>query len=193
MRTNTAAILGAVGTLAAVIWLYIAVIPAKKDGKLNNKFLQILHNIFNFKSLLIEKILKLCYVFSTCFVIISGFFMLFSTEQYSYGYYSRKESMAIPGLLLMVVGPIVLRLAYEAIMMFIILVKKVISIDNKIKNPEEEKNAEQTPEPVIVGYDPNTGAPHLQQSVIGHILSAAHLGGAFLYPGPAQQRAAVSY
>ncbi len=147
MNSVIAAILGFVGALTLTILLYVFVIPEKKNGKFSNKFWQLLHNIFNFKSLLIEVILKFCYVFGTLFIIVYGFFLLFSSEQYGYGPYSYSQSMALPGLLTMVLGPIVLRLMYEGIMMLIILVKKVISIDNKLKTPEEVKKAPKAARP----------------------------------------------
>ncbi len=143
MSPTIAAILGFVGALTLTILLYVFVIPEKKDGKFGNKFWQLLHNIFNFKSLLIEVILKFCYVFGTLFIIVYGFFLLFSMD--GYGYY--RESMALPGLLMLILGPIGLRLMYEGVMMLIILVKKVISIDNKLKVPEETKKAPKAPRP----------------------------------------------
>lgn len=38
------------------------------------------------------------------------------------------------GILVMILGPIVIRLVYELLMMVIILIKNVISINNKLKN-----------------------------------------------------------
>ncbi len=156
--------------LAATITLFICVLPAKKDGKLGNKFLQMLHDIFNFKSLLLEVILKALYVFLTIYLIFVGFFMLFN--------------QGITGLLVMVIGPVVVRLCFEGIMMFIILVKKVISIDNKMKAEENDNNQnnpfhtapaapvepavsaapEDMDSPQIVGYDPYTGEPIYSQN-----------------------------
>ena len=43
------------------------------------------------------------------------------------------------GLALAVIGPIVLRLIYEGILMFILLVKNVIEINNKMKDKNEDK------------------------------------------------------
>jgi hypothetical protein len=38
----------------------------------------------------------------------------------------------------MLLGPVVIRLVYEAIMMGILLVKNVMQINNKLKVPEEK-------------------------------------------------------
>lgn len=146
--------------LAASIALFVYVLPAKKNGKLGNKFLQALHNIFNFKSLLLEVILKAIYVFLTCYIILEGFFMLFS-------------EVALAGLLMMLLGPIVIRLSFEGIMMFIILVKKVISIDNKLKG-EAKGNDPFVYKPAAPAasseprFDPNTGAPIAERKIVSY-------------------------
>ena len=66
------------------------------------------------------------YIFATAVVILNGFFMLFTVVygQWLGGY----------GILVMILGPIVIRLVYELLMMVIILIKNVISINNKLKN-----------------------------------------------------------
>lgn len=146
--------------LAATIALFVFVLPAKKNGKLGNNFLQVLHNIFNFKSLLLEVILKAIYVFFTCYIILQGFFTLFSVD-------------ALVGLLMMLLGPIVIRLSFEGIMMFIILVKKVISIDNKLKG-EAKGNDPFVYKPAAPAasseprFDPNTGAPIAERKIVSY-------------------------
>jgi hypothetical protein len=46
------------------------------------------------------------------------------------------------GLAITVLGPIALRLAYEMLMMFILLVKNVIDINGKLKVEKEEPKEE---------------------------------------------------
>ena len=48
------------------------------------------------------------------------------------------------GIAVAIVGPIVLRLAYEGIMMFILLVKNVIEINNKMKDDKKEEVTTET-------------------------------------------------
>jgi hypothetical protein len=122
--------------LAATITLFIIVLPQKKNGKLS-PFLQFLHDTFHFKKLFLELILKILYVFSTCFCIFAGFFLLFSrTEYISYGYFSShssySESTALTGLCLLIVGPIVLRISYEFLMILILAVKNLLEINHKM-------------------------------------------------------------
>ena len=65
--------------------------------------------------------------------------MLFSSNRhydYYYGATIGGQSYFLPGLLLMVLGPIVLRITYEFMMLTILLVKNVIDINKKLKAPE---------------------------------------------------------
>ncbi len=153
-------VLGVVFAIAATVLLAIFVLPEGKRAALP-KFFQILHDIFNFKDLLIEKILKILYVFSTMYCVLGGFFMLFSfvrmPDFYGYGYSFRWTGWS--GLLFMVLGPIVCRLAYEGLMMFILLVKNTIEINKKLSCKETKEEA-----PVKVEAPAEVVAPVAQQS-----------------------------
>jgi len=135
MNPKTTLILSAVFALCLTVAAYVFVIPEKRRPMLP-KFFQIVHDIFNFKQLFLETILKAMYVLSTLFVILFGFFTLFG---YDLGYYH--ESTFGQGLLIMLLGPIMVRIVYELSMMTILLVKNVIDINKKLsgKAPEEEK------------------------------------------------------
>lgn len=138
---TVALVLGCIAALAATVLLYIKVLPRKLDGSFNNKWLQFLHDFFHFKKLYLEEVLKGIFVLATVACVCVGVFMLVSYNEiyhYSrYGSYYTKESMFLYGLLLIVGGPISLRLAYEGIMMFILLVKNVLEINGKLKAPKE--------------------------------------------------------
>lgn len=127
-------VISAVISLVIAILLWALVLPEKKRPKLG-KFSAFLADIFNFKSLLIEKILKFTYVFLTFFAIVFGICMLFIV---SYG-----ESMALYGVLVIILGPIALRLVYELSLLGIILVKNVIEINNKMKIEQEIKKQDE--------------------------------------------------
>ena len=133
MSAQTACIIGFIFALAATVLALIFITPGKRRKGLN-KFLAIVADIFNFKGLLVEYIIKVLYIFSTLYVIFSGFFMLFSWESYVSFYYSYSEYYGLNGLLLMVLGPILLRITFEFMMMFILLVKNTIQINNKLQN-----------------------------------------------------------
>jgi len=114
------------------VLLVIFVLPESKKNKFG-KIGLILHNIFNFKFLIIEKILQVLYILSTCICVFVGLFSLLGFEGYL-GHYMTWSGGT--GLLLLLVGPITVRLFYELMMMGLLLVKNVIQINNKIKGED---------------------------------------------------------
>lgn len=172
MPIHIAMILGVVLALAGTIAVCILVMPEKKRPTLN-KFFQFLHDVFSFKSLLIEKILRVLYILTTLSCLFGGFLMLFSGYENWYGEF---RSFALGGLSVMLVGPIAARLTFESLMMFILLVKNTIAINQKLQGapihldgdipvePEQEPEPEPEPEPkmrfcTVCGtrYDANKG------------------------------------
>ena len=135
---TTGIILGSIAALIATILLYIKVLPRKEDGNLENDFLQFLHDYFHFKKLYLEEVLKFIFTLATVACVCVGVFLLVSYDE-SWGFYTTyKESTFVYGLILIVGGPIALRLSYEGLMMFILLVKNVMDINNKLKAPDED-------------------------------------------------------
>ena len=116
--------------VAATVLLYIFVMPKSKDGRLP-QFFQSLRDIFNFKTLYLEFILKVLYTFGTCACIFIGFFLLFAHNYY--------YSTALSGLLLMILGPIILRVTYELLIMCVLLVKNVMEINGKLRGPARKE------------------------------------------------------
>lgn len=133
-------VIGATLSVVATVLLYIFVLPEKKRESLP-KIGKIVHDILHFKSLFIEKIVRFFYVLSTVSCILIGFFMLFGIEHYESRYYSHTEWYGGYGILLMLFGPIALRIVYETIMLGILLVKNVMQINNKLKASDDEKVA----------------------------------------------------
>lgn len=111
-------------SIILTILLAILVVPEKRRSGLP-KFFQVIHDICNFKGLLLEKVLKILYIFSTINVMLTGIFTWFSGG-YNFG------MTFLTGLLILVLGPILVRLAYEFLMLFVLLVKNVIQINNKL-------------------------------------------------------------
>ena len=128
-------VLSVLGAIAATVLALIFIVPEKKANRLGS-FGKLIHDIANFKFLIIEKVLQASYIFATAAVVLMGFFMLFYIEPgYSSRYYSYPATWyGGYGILFMLLGPIAVRLAYEVIMMFILLVKNVIQINNKMAN-----------------------------------------------------------
>lgn len=124
------------------------------------KGLQKLHDYFNFKKLYLETILKVLFTFLSITSVVGGVLIatvgnilqvisnIVRAAKYDYldYYLERFGDWVLPqigrnfliGLALVVLAPIVLRLVYETIIMFILLVKNVIDINNKLK-PVENK------------------------------------------------------
>lgn len=143
MPIYVAYIIGVIVAIICTVLMCILVMPEKKRDTLNG-FFRFLHDIFNFKFLIIEKILKVLYMLSTFSCISIGFFMLFSGySTYSYfGISGGFQSFAGYGLLLMIVGPIAIRITYEFLMMAILAVNSVLKINAKLKDQNEDDSTE---------------------------------------------------
>lgn len=129
---GTFAIVSILLAIVATVLAFVFIVPEKRRETLN-AFGRFLHDTLNFKYLIIEKILQALYIFATAYTILAGFFMLFqSTPDYGFGYGG--TWLGGYGILIMILGPIVIRLIYELLMMTVILVKNVISINTKLKN-----------------------------------------------------------
>lgn len=116
-------------SIILTILLVVLVVPARRREGLP-KFFQVVHDICNFKGLLLEKVLKVLYIFSTINVMLTGIFTWFSGG-YNFG------MTFLAGLLILVLGPILVRLAYEFMMLFVLLVKNVIQINNKLNGKND--------------------------------------------------------
>lgn len=141
-------ILGVIVAIAATVLLYIKVLPKKYDGTFSKKALQFVHDFFNFKKLYLEEVLKVIYTFASVSCVSVGVlvatlgnlvaFIDNITTAIRYDYFGSYIITGLfvrlfIGLAVAVLGPIVLRLAYEGVMMFILLVKNVIDINKKVK------------------------------------------------------------
>ena len=131
---STVFILGGIAAVAVMIWLYAKVLPKKLDGTFEKEWHQKLHDFFHFKKLYLEEVLKFIYTLATVAVVCVGVFMLFGYT----GWGRYKDSTFLYGLIMIVGGPISVRLAYEGIMMFILLVKNTMEINNKLGAKKQE-------------------------------------------------------
>ena len=133
---ETLIIIGIVLAVAATIFICVRVLPKKYDGRLDSKFLQFLHDFFNFKTFYIEALTKFIFVLLTCLCIFVGFLLMFGKFEY-YGYFGMTftQSTFLYGLGIMLLGPLVLRVTYEFVMMAILLVQNVIDINRTMKAP----------------------------------------------------------
>lgn len=136
MPISPAATVGIISVLVSLvcsILVWVLVMPEKRRPTLN-AFFTFVSDVFNFRSLLIEKILKFTYLFFTLFAILFGFLAFVVSLD--------DGRAALIGLLVMILGPIVLRLIYELSMMAVLLVKNVIEINNKMSLSSKDNKDE---------------------------------------------------
>ena len=128
--------------LGAAIAAFILIVP-ENQGRQFTGFMRVLHDILNFKQLLLEKILKFCYIFFTVYAVLAGLFSSFEMFEWDAG----------TGLLTMLASltlvPLLIRVIFEMSMMLILLVKNVIDINKKLPGGTKE------PEPAQPAYQPN--------------------------------------
>ena len=157
MSGSVITVLAGLSAVAATVLAFIFLLPEKKRASLNG-FFKVVHDILNFKSLLLELILKASYIFATAFTVFAGFFTIFG-KTYNYGYYGRSfGDNFVEGILIMILGPIAIRLTYELLMMFVILVKNVTDINKKMggTQPQQPVQPQQPAQPTNC---PNCGNP----------------------------------
>ena len=117
MLPSTMLIVAGVLALVATVLAFIYIVPEDRREKMGS-FGKFLHDTCNFKYLMVEKILQALYIFSTAAVILFGVLMLFRTE---YNYWTDSRIwMGGYGLLIIILGPIAIRLSYELMMMAIL-------------------------------------------------------------------------
>lgn len=140
--------IGVVLLILGMVFLYLKIIPGKYDGTFGNKALQFVHDYFNFKKLYLETVLKFLFTLLTVACeatgiagIINTFLSVFRNVGYMIdGWYDFGDVLAsffggiIGCVLFMILAPVVIRLIYEGFMMFILLVKNVIELNNKTKD-----------------------------------------------------------
>ena len=99
------AVIAAVGALIGTVALFILVLPDRRRPFLS-PFLRGIADFLNMRRLMLETILKAAYVFLNLLVILCGVFALFAL----------RDGAAI-GIAMILLGPVVLRILHETIML----------------------------------------------------------------------------
>ena len=124
---------GVIGILVLAValtaLLVVLVLPKEKDGHLPSVF-QMLYDLFSPKTLVMEKLLQILYVFLTCLAVLYGIVVFFS------GFFSGFQNLAL-GLVILAVGPILLRVGYELILLLVMQVKTTREIHQKLTQMTE--------------------------------------------------------
>ncbi len=169
---------GALSFILAMV-LFVLFAPQRFRAKYN-KFGKALHDFFNFRFLIVEKIFQFFYMFFTVFSLVGGFLMLFWVEEYTYynGYYdyyydryiddyeTYTEWLGYWGIILMIFGPLAIRIVYELLMLGLIAIKNIIQINNKLKDPnEKDKKANPFTSPAPIQFAPMPNPAPVQNPV----------------------------
>jgi len=115
-------IIAAILAIVGGILVYFLFVNAKTEPK--GKFLKWLKDFLSFKIMWIEPILKVVYYVATIFIILNSFSFL-----------GLGGAGVLMWLATLVLGPIILRIAYEATMMFIMIWRNTRDI---AKNTEKK-------------------------------------------------------
>ena len=109
------------GILAIIggILVYFLFVKAKTEPKGN--FLKWLKSFLSFKIMWIEPILKVIYYIATIFIIL-----------FSFSYLALGGAGFLAFLMTLVLGPIIIRIIYEATMMFIMIWRNTRDIADKV-------------------------------------------------------------
>ena len=110
-------IIAAILAIIGGILVYFLFVKAKDDPK--GKFLKWLKDFLAFKIMWIEPIMKIVYYIGTIFCILASFAFI--------------SSSFLAFVIMLVCGPIAIRLAYEGVMMFIMIWRNTADIANNTK------------------------------------------------------------
>ncbi len=112
------AVLAIVLAIVGGILVYFLFLNSKKDMKLTG-FLKWLKDFLNFKIMILEVILKVLYLISTIYVILLSFSFI--------------SVSFLTFLVVLIFGPILVRVIYETSLMFIMIWKNTKEINNNTK------------------------------------------------------------
>ena len=126
-----------VSAILAILALVFITPEKRRPGQ--GGFFRWLANVFNFRSLLIEGILKFFYITVTLLSVLGGFVLAI------YSVATGDISTFFAALLSMILGPFVIRLMFEFLMLFILLVKNVIEINKKLGGTPANQQPQQQP------------------------------------------------
>ena len=110
-------IIAAIIALVGGILVYFLFVKSKNEPK--GKFAKWLKDFLAFKIMWIESLLKIIYYIATIYVVLASFSMI------SFSFLSF--------LLMLILGPVLIRLAYEGLMMFIMIWRNTQDIANNTK------------------------------------------------------------
>lgn len=160
MSSNLASALTIILAIAATVVAIVFFLPKNNREKFGKGFARV-HDFVNFKTFIIDYILKGLYILATAMCVFGGFFTIFTlrtTYQNVYksgSIFAQREattSLSVDnigtGILIMILGPIIVRIVYELIMLAVVGVKNIVEINKKIPTVGEPETPDkpETPE-----------------------------------------------
>ena len=124
--TDSAAVgLAFIVALVVSIIVYFTFLSKRNEGRFTG-FTGWLYEVLSFGKLIIEALLKICYMFITIFISIISIVHM----KYSF----------IEGLLLLIVLNLLIRVGYECLLMIVMICKNIKEINSKLKDPKNDNN-----------------------------------------------------
>lgn len=111
--------------VALTALLVILVLPKERDGRLP-RFFQVLHDLFQPKTFVIERIVQILYVFFTCLSVLVGLY------DFLCALFGLQMGLLFRALFFLFIAPALLRGAYELILLLVIQVKTTREISQKL-------------------------------------------------------------
>ena len=120
-------IIAAVVAVVGGIVLYFTFLSKKNEGKFNG-FLGWMYEFLTFKKLVIENILKICYLIVAIFVTLSSFSVI-STSFLGF-------------ILYLTLGNLIARIVYELLLVVLVICKNTTEINSKMKSKDDNNSEE---------------------------------------------------
>lgn len=109
------------------ILVYFLFLSKKNEGKFTG-FVGWLYDFLSFKKMLLETILKVCYLITAIYLTLVGLGLL--------------SVNILSALMTIIVGNVVARIVYEFSLVLLTICRNTTEINKKLKNPEKPKKKE---------------------------------------------------
>jgi hypothetical protein len=117
-----------IAALIVAIVLYFTFMCRSNEGKLTG-FSDWMYRFLHFKTLFIEALCKISFIASSVYIILIGFYVLFAGS--------------MVGLLVIIFGPLVVRVIYEFALILVIICKNTSDISNRLCKQNEKQATQQ--------------------------------------------------
>ena len=120
-------IISVIIAIAGAIVIYVLFLNKDNEGKFTG-FVGWLYDFLSFKKMLLEVILKVCYLITAIYLTLVGLGLL--------------SVNILTALLTIVLGNVIARIAYEFSLILLTICRNTTEINKKLKSPEKSKKKE---------------------------------------------------